>query len=155
MWWKRYERILDQKPVTTREALIDLLAKEQCEMLEAFPPDESQIEWSDEKLAAKFRGRMHEMPAPDPAQVDLLCTVLAHDLQHETDRIDWIFRNDKHRDVCPTQDSVEVLHLLWRTCLEVLYTRKDELSAHLKTADLVRVVEKTAKLFRARRAAVQ
>ncbi len=155
MWWKRYERILDQKPVTTRVALIDMLAKEQCEMLEAFPPDEAQVEWVDEKLAAKFRGRMHEMPAPNADVVDLLCAILAADLQHQTDKIDWIFRNDKHRVACPTQDHVEVLHLLWRTCLEVLYTRKDELSAHLKTADLTAIVEKTAPMFRARRAAMQ
>lgn len=151
MWWKRYEHILERKPVTTREALVDVLAKEQVELLESFPPDESEIEWTDDKLAAKLRGRIHELPRPDAAFVALLAEILRLDVEHETDKIDWLFRNDQHRAACPTQAHVDALHLLWRVCLELLYSRKDELAQHgLKRQDLVAIVDKVPPLFRAR-----
>jgi hypothetical protein len=153
MWWKRYEHILERKPVTTREALVDVLAKEQVELLESFPPDEAQIEWTDERLAAKLRGRVHELPRPDADFVALLAEIVRLDLLHETDRIDWLFRNEQHRAACPTQAHVDALHLLWRVCLELLYARKEELAQHgLKTKDLLAIIEKVPPIFAARRA---
>src|SRR5688500_5577346 len=96
-WWKRYEPILEAKAIPAKEAVKDLMAKELVELWELFPPAESDVEFEDPRLAAKLKGRMHELPKLDAPFVTVLARVLAWDLKHEVDAIDHLFRNDLHR----------------------------------------------------------
>lgn len=154
-WWKRYEPILEQKPVSGADAVVDLLAKELVEALEAFPPAEHDVVWEDEALANRLRGRLGELPRVDAAMVELLARVVTWDLEHESEAIDHFFRNDHHREAAPSPAHVEAFHLLWRGILEHLYQRKDDAHGILKSRHLVEVVEKARVRYRARLASLQ
>lgn len=149
-WWKRYEPLLEQKPMSGTEAVVDLVAKEIVELLEAFPPAEDSVEWEDEALAARLRGRLHELPRIDGAMIDLIARLVTWDVEHEVEAVDHFLRNDRHRQAAPTAAHVEVMHLLWRALLEHLYQRKDEAQGILKRKDLVDIMEKVRVRFRAR-----
>jgi hypothetical protein len=146
-WWKRYEPILEARPVPAVEALKDLIAKELVELFEHFPPPEHEVEFEDAKLAAKLKGRMHELPKLDIAMVTLVCRLLRLDLEHEIDAIDHLMRNDHHRDAATTPAHVDAMHLLWRGLLEHLYARKEETQGALKTKDLAEIVDKARDRF--------
>lgn len=153
-WWKRYEPILEARPVPAKEALKDLIAKEMVELFERFPPPEHEVEIEDAHLRAKLSGRMHELPPLDIPMVSLVCRLLRMDLEHEIDAIDHLMRNDHHRDAATTPLHVEAMHLLWRGLLEHLYSRKDEAQGNLKTKDLVDIVERARDRFAQRRASL-
>ncbi len=155
MWWKKYEHILERKPVPAREVLIDLLAKELCEVVSAFPPEEAEIEWGDATLQKRFAGRLNELPAIDLASGTVLAELLTLDLTHEAEAIDHFLRNDKHRDACPSANHVDALTLLWRATLEHLYVRKEETGAVLKTKDLVDIVARFKRRFTLEKTAIQ
>jgi hypothetical protein len=150
-WWKRYEPILEAKPVSGADAVADLVAKEIVELYEAFPPAEDSITWEDPLLEAKLKGRLHELPALDGPMVELLSKILTWELEHEVEAIDHMMRNDLHRAAATTPAHVEALHLLWRVVLEHLYQRKDEARGILKGRHLKDIVEKSRVRFQARR----
>lgn len=153
-WWKRYEPLLEARPVPAKEALKDLIAKEIVELFEQFPPPEHEVEFEDAHLRAKLQGRMHELPKLDIAMVTLVCRLLQMDLEHDVDAIDHLMRNDHHRAAATTPAHVDALHLLWRGLLEHLYSRKEETRGALKTKDLVDVVERARDRFAQRRSAL-
>lgn len=141
-WWKRYEPILEAKPVPAKEALKDMIAREIVELFTAFPPAEHEVDLEDQKLAARLRGRFHELPKLDVPMVTLVCRLLQMDLEHDVDAIDHLMRNQHHREAATTEAHVDALHFLWRGLLEHLYARKDETTGILKTRDLVDIVER-------------
>lgn len=155
MWWKRYEPILEAKAKPAVVVLIDMLAAELSEICEAFPPAEADIEWQDDTLERRFKGRLAELPKPDAAFVDLLGQLLAFDFAHEVEAVDHLFRNDRHREACPTQRHVDALHLLWRVLVDQLLSRKEECSSLLRRRDLVTVAERLPETFRRRQQRVQ
>src|SRR4051812_44542593 len=135
MWWKKYEPILEAKPVEGVEAIRDLIAKEIVEVLEAFPPAESDVEWEDAALARRLRGRLADLPRVDADIAAVVFRIVAWDLAHEIDAIDHLMRNDppQHRDA---------VELLWRGIVEHLYARKEDCGGLLKGKDLALIVEK-------------
>lgn len=147
-WWKRYEPILEQKPVAGDVAISDLIAKEVVELLEAFPPAEHDVEWTDEQFARRYRGRLHELPKCDPRFVAQLMAIVKLDLAHEAEQIDWLLRNEHHREACPSAAHVDALKLLWPVVVEHLYQRKDECNGILKRAHLEDICDRTAARFR-------
>jgi hypothetical protein len=149
-WWKPYEALMEQKPKSGDAAIAELLAKELVEFLEAFPPAEDTIDWADDAFAAKYRGRLHELPKVDVPFCATLFELVQLDLNHETERIDWIIRNDHHRASCPTQAHIDALMLLWPVLVEHLYTRKDECKGILKRAHLLEICADTERRFRAK-----
>lgn len=153
-WWKRYESILEARPVPAIEALKDLIAKELVEVFEQFPPPEHEVEFEDAKLRARLQGRMHELPKLDIAMVTLVCRLLRMDLEHDIDAIDHLIRNDHHREAATTIVHLDAMHLLWRGLLEHLYARKEDTHGALKTRDLVEIVEKARDRFAQRRSAL-
>jgi hypothetical protein len=140
-WWKRYEPLLEAKPVSGDAAVRELVAKELVELFEGFPPEESAIVWEDAALERKLKGRLHELPRLDPQFVDVLAQIVTWDLAHENDALDHFLRNDRHRAACPTQAHVDGLMFLWRTVIEHLEARKEEAQGILKRADLPKIVE--------------
>ncbi len=152
MWWKKYEPLLEQKPISGAEAVKDLVARELVEMLEAFPPDEADVAWEDPALEKRLRGRLAGLPRLDAPFVELLARIVTLDLQHEIEAIDHTMRNDLHREAAPTPAHVDALHMLWRAVVEQLYQRKDEARGVLKGKDLVDIVEKMRARFAARAA---
>jgi hypothetical protein len=147
MWWKPYEELMERKPVEARVAIRDLLAKDLAETWAAFPPDESTIDWLDEHLARRLRGRVHELPRLSPDVADLVARLVTLDLTHEQAAIDHLFRNDHHRVVCPRVDDVDALHLLWRHTTDTLLQRREDCAA-ITRADLVTIVNDAAARFR-------
>jgi len=147
-WWKRYEAILEQKPVSGDVAVADLIAKELVEMLEAFPPAEQDIEWTDDNFARRYQGRLHELPRLDARFVAQLLEIVKLDLDHDTDKIDWIWRNDHHREACPSAAHVDALRLLWPVIVEYLYQRKDECQGVMKRSHLMGICDNAIARFR-------
>ena len=147
MWWKPYEELMERKPVEARVAVRALLAKDLAETWAAFPPDESTIDWLDEHLARRLRGRVDVLPRVSPDVADLVARLVTLDLTHEQDAIDHLFRNDHHRVACATVDDVDALHLLWRSTTETLLQRREECPA-ITRGDLVTVVNEAAGRFR-------
>ena len=148
MWWKRYESILERKPVEAKEALINLLAQEIEEVVAAFPPAEHEVSWDDPRLKARFAGRLETLPPVDVAMAALLAEVLILDLTHESEAIDHMLRNDRHKVACPTVDHEDAFRFLWRGTLEHLYVRKEDANGALKSADLVTIVERFLARFK-------
>lgn len=148
MWWKPYESILERKPVEAKEALLDLLAQELVEGLEAFPPADQDMAWSDPVLEHRFAGKMATLPKVDVPMVDILAQILTFELEHEPEKVDHLLRNDLHREAFPTAAHDGALQLLWRGTLEHLYVRKEDASGALKSKDLVTIVERMADRFR-------
>lgn len=149
-WWKPYEALMERKPVTGDVAIVELLAKELVEFIEAFPPAEDSIDWSDASFAARYRDRLHTLPRLDSRFVAQLFEIIRLDLDHETDRVDWLLRNDHHRDACPTQAHIDALMLLWPVLVEHLYSRKEECRGVVKRTHLHDVCEQTVARFRTR-----
>lgn len=150
-WWKRYEPLLEAKAVSGERALVDLIAKEIVELWEEFPPQEHDVSWEDPRLAARFAGRMAELPRLDGAFVDLIAQLVIWDLDHQSDAIDHFIRNELHRTAAPTAAHVDAMHLLWRALVEHLYQRKDDAQGILKRKHLCDIVEAARVRFRARR----
>jgi len=150
-WWKPYEALMEQKPKAGDRVIVELIAKELVEQLEAFPPAEDSIDWSDETARRKYQGRLYTLPGLDARFVGQLLEIVRLDLDHDTDRLDWLIRNDHHRDACPTQAHVDALMLLWPVVVEHLYTRKDECNGILKRAHLIEICTDAEARFRQRR----
>ena len=149
-WWKPYEPLLEQKPVAGDVAIADLIAKELVEVLEAFPPGEDEVDWTDEAFARRYRGRLATLPKLDARFVALLLTIVRLDLEHEHEQIDWMMRNEHHREACPTLLHDDALKLLWPVVVEHLYQRKEECRGILKPAQLVGVCVQAEERFRRR-----
>ncbi len=150
LWWKPYEPLLEQKPVAGDVAIADLIAKELVELLEAFPPAEDAVDWTDENVARRFRGRLATLPRLDARFVAQLLALVRLDLEHQHDQIDWIFRNGHHRDACPTPLHDETLKLLWPVVVEHLYQRKEECRGILKRPQLIAICVQAEERFRKR-----
>jgi hypothetical protein len=149
-WWKRYEPILEQKPVAGDVAIADLIAKELVEVLEAFPPAEEQVDWSDENFARRYRGRLALLPRLDARFVAQLLEIVKLDLEHESEKIDWIFRNAHQRESCPTPLHDDALKLLWPVIVEHLYQRKEDCEDILKRKHLLDICTRAEERFRQR-----
>jgi hypothetical protein len=141
---------MERKPVSGEVALVELLAKEVVEVLEAFPPAEDTVDWTDASFAARYRGRLASFPRLDSQFVGQLFELVRLDLEHDTDRIEWLLRNDHHRPACPTAAHVDALMLLWPTLLEHLYARKDDCQGILKRSHLVQICVEAEQRFRTR-----
>ncbi len=150
-WWKPYEALMEQKPKAGDAVIVELIAKELVEQLEAFPPPEDSVEWTDDVMKKKFEGRLHELPGLDARFVGQLLELVRLDLDHDTERIEWLLRNNHHREACPTHNHVDALHLLWPVVLEHLYSRKEECQGILKKKHLTEICEQAEARFRARR----
>lgn len=149
-WWKPWEPLLETKPQSGPAAVVDLLAKELVEVLEEFPPQSAAVDWQDERVAARFAGRMEELPRLDSRFVAMLLRLVKLDLQNEIEQVDWIWRNEQYREACPTQAHVNALQLLWPAVLEHLTARKEECKGILKRPDLVMICERAEERFRQR-----
>lgn len=154
-WWKRYEPLLEAKPVAGTTALVDLIAQELVELWEAFPPREQDVTWEDPRLEARLAGRLAELPRLDAAMVDLVAKLVTWDIEHALEAIDHLLRNGLHRDAAPTDAHVDAMHLVWRALLEHLYQRKEDARGALKGKDLIESVERARVRFRARRILAQ
>jgi hypothetical protein len=132
--------------------LCDLLAAELCDLCDAFPPAAADVEWHDERARARFEGRLGELPAVDVPMAELLGRLLALDLAHETQEIDHLLRNDRHRAACPSPGHVEALHLLWQVMFDQLLQRNEQLVRPFPRRKLIDVVDRFVVRFRARRA---
>jgi hypothetical protein len=154
-WWKPYEALMEQKPVAGDMALVDLIAKELDETLASFPPREADVDWVDERLATRFRGRLESLPRPDARFVGMLLRLVRLDLEHEAEQIDWLVRNGHHREACPTPAHEDALRLLWPLVVEHLYQRKDECHGILKRSHLLLVCERAEERFRRRALGLQ
>jgi hypothetical protein len=149
-WWKPWEALMERKPVSGEVALVELLAKEVVEVLEAFPPAEDTVEWTDPSFAARYRGRLASLPRLDSQFVGQLFELVRLDLDHDTERIEWLLRNNHHRSACPTAAHVDALMLLWPTVLEHLYARKDDARGILKRGHLLQICAEAEVRFRTR-----
>lgn len=149
-WWKPYEALMEQKPVSGDVAIADLIARELVEVLEAFPPAEAEIDWTDDTFARRYRGRLHTLPRLDARFVAQLLAIVRLDLEHEHEQIDWLLRNQHHRDACPTPLHDDALKLLWPVVVEHLYARKEECRGILKRTQLVDICVQAEERFRLR-----
>lgn len=155
MWWKRYEPILEAKPKPGEEVVLDLMAQELCDICEAFPPKAADIAWEDPRRQKRFAPQLEQMPAIDLPFAKLLATLLRFDLGHEPEAIDHLFRNELHREACPTDLHQEAVFFLWPGLVEVLLAHKEELTGRLKTKDLLSVIDRFEAKFEKRWMAVQ
>jgi hypothetical protein len=149
-WWKPYEALMETKPVAGDVAVVDLVAGELVELLQNFPPRESDVDWSDERWAARYRGRLETLPRLDVPFVETLLRIVCLDLAHEVEQIDWLLRNHHHKNACPTAAHEEALRLLWPVVVEHLYQRKDDCQGILNRAHLAEICDKTLERFRRR-----
>ena len=149
-WWKPYEALMEHKAVTGDVALVELLSKELVEFLEGFPPGEDAVEWTNAGFADRFKGRLAELPTLDARFVGILLEIVRLDLDHETERIDWLLRNGHHRDACPTPLHEDALKLLWPVLVEHLYSRKEECQDILKRRHLLDICSQADERFRRR-----
>jgi hypothetical protein len=79
--------------------------------------------------------------------VRLLLKLVRLDLEHDNEQIDWMLRNNHHREAAPSQMDVDLLWLLWPTLVEFLYTRKDDCQGHLKRTELFTILDKAEERF--------
>ena len=149
-WWKPWEAMMERKPVSGDVAIVELLGKELVEFLEAFPPAEDTVDWSDSSFAARYRGRLESLPRLDSRFVGQLVEIIRLDLDHETERLDWLLRNDHHREACPTAGHRDALLLLWPVLIEHLYSRKEECQGILTRRHLHEVLQDAEQRFRTR-----
>ena len=141
---------MEQRPVAGDAAVADLIARELVEVLEAFPPREADVDWADERLAARYRGRLETLPRLDSRFVGVLLQIVRLDLEHEVEQIDWLIRNGHHKAACPTPAHEDALKLLWPLVIEHLYSRKDDCAGILKRHHLVEICVKAEERFRRR-----
>jgi hypothetical protein len=147
-WWKPYEALMEKKPQSGKDVLVDMLAKELVEMWEVFPPAADTIDWSDERTEAKYKDIWAEMPKLTSTMVAMLVKIVGLDLQHDNDQLDWLMRNDQHRDAFESQRDVDALLLLWPAVVEHLYQRKDDCKGIVNRADLLDVLLRAEERFR-------
>jgi len=150
-WWKRYEALLESKPVPAKDALMDLLAKELVELCEAFPPRSDEVEFELEQQRARFADKLERMPKIDLAMAEALVHVVTLDLAREHDAVSAWFRNRVFEDTCTHPYAEDALLFLWPFVVELLHQRKDEARNALTRRDLSEIVARFGQRYRARR----
>jgi hypothetical protein len=135
-WWKPYEPLMERKPISSKEALMGLIADELCEICESFPPAPEQIDWQSDQFKKRFVDKLIGMPKIDFPMASALHEILSYELEFKPEATAALFRNQTHAKACPTESHREAIHFLWPILLETLYTRKEDCQGHLRRADL-------------------
>jgi hypothetical protein len=151
VWWKRYEGLLERKPVPAKEALKDLLAKELVEICEAFPPAKADVAFEIEGQRLRFADKLEHMPKIDLGMAEMLAKIVTLELEREHDAVSHLFRNGGHKEACASPYAEDALFFLWPLVIDVLLQRKEEAQNAISRRDLVEVVERFLGAFRARR----
>ena len=139
-WWKPYEPLLEQKTISSHEAILGLIADELCEICATFPPPSASIQWLSPQFEKRFSHQVADFPPVDTEMAKVLGDILLFELDFKPEATAALFRNQRHINACPTRLHQEALHMLWPIILEVLYARKDECSGLLKRNDLKTIV---------------
>lgn len=139
-WWKPYEPLMEQKTITSHEAILGLIADELCEICSTFPPPSENIEWLSPQFEKRFKHQLSEFPPVDTKMAQIVCEILLFELDFKPEATAALFRNQHHLEACPTHHHREALHMLWPIILEVLYARKDECAGLIKRRDLKTIV---------------
>lgn len=151
VWWKRYEALLESKPVPAKDALLDLLAAELVELCEGFPPREDEVSFEVEQQRARFADKLARMPKIDLAMAEALAHIVTLDLEREHDAVSAWFRNREFDSTCRHPYAEDALLFLWPFVVEHLHQRKDEAQHALTRRDLVEIVARFGAKYRKRR----
>jgi hypothetical protein len=151
VWWKRYEGLLERKPVPAKEVLKDFLAKELVEICEAFPPAKEDVAFEIESQRVRFADKLEHMPKVSLAMAELLAKIVTLELEREHDAVAHLFRNGEHKESCAAPYAEDALMFLWPLVVDVLLQRKEEAQNALSRRDLIDIVERFRSQFRSRR----
>ena len=153
-WWKPYEPLMEQKPISSKEALIGLVADELCEICESFPPAQEQIDWQSEQFQKRFADKLETMAKIDVPMATVLHEILTHELAFKPEATAALFRNQTHHGACPTERHKDAIQFLWPVLLETLYTRKEDCDGHLRRSDLTQIVDQFVTKYKKRQSRI-
>jgi hypothetical protein len=136
----RWERILDQKPVTLQEHLLDEAAKLLLADLRTWPlPIEEIDEHTGAGIAEFFAP---DAPRPSPAVLASALKLARWDLDREHEAYDDFIRNRRYQESGITERERPVLLFVSRWVLEQLLALSDATDGRVDRPALLRLVDR-------------
>ena len=136
----RWERVLDQKPVSLREHLLDEAAKLLLVELRQWPLPIQEV---DEQTGAGIAELLApDAPRPSPAVLAVALKLTRWDLAREHDAYDDYMRNRRYHEVGITDGERPVLLLVSRWVLEQLSALSDATEGRIDRHALLRLVDR-------------
>lgn len=136
----RWDRILDQKPVSLREHLLDEAAKVLLGELQQWP---LAIEEVDERTGAGIAELFApDAPRPSPAVLAAALKLARWDLDREHEAYDDFMRNRRYQETGITERERPVLLFVSRWVLEQLMSLSDATDGRVDRPALLRLVDR-------------
>jgi hypothetical protein len=137
---ERWERILDQKPVSLQEHLLDEAAKLLVAELRQWPlPVEEVDEQTGAGIAELFAP---DAPRPSPAVLAAALKLARWDLEREHEAYDDFMRNRRYQDAGITERERAVLLFVSRWLLEQLLALSDATDGRVDRPALLELVDR-------------
>lgn len=136
----RWERILDQKPVSLREHLLDEAAKVLLSELRQWPLAIQEIDEHTGAGVAEFFAP--DAPRPSPAVLAAALKLARWDLDREHDAYDDFMRNRRYEEAGITERERPVLLFVSRWVLEQLMSLSDATDGRIDRQALLRLVDR-------------
>jgi hypothetical protein len=136
----RWERVLDQKPVSLRDHLLDEAAKVLLVELRQWP---LAIEEVDEQTGAGIAELLApDAPRPSPAVLAAALKLTRWDLDREHEAYDDFMRNRRYQEAGITERERPVLLFVSRWVLEQLMSLSDATDGRIDRHALLRLVDR-------------
>ncbi len=136
---ERWERILDQKPVSLREHLLDEAAKVLLSELAQWP---LPIEEIDEQTGAGIAEMLADAPRPSPPVLAAALKLARWDLDREHEAYDEFIRNRRYHEAGITDRERPLMLLVSRWVLEQLLSLSDATHGRIDRAALLGLVDR-------------
>jgi hypothetical protein len=135
----RWERILDQKPVSLREHLLDEAAKLLLAELGQWPLPVEEI---DAQTGAGIAELLADAPRPSPAVLAAALKLTRWDLDREHEAYDEFIRNRRYQESGITDRERPLMLLVSRWMLEQLLSLSDATDGRIDRPALLGLVDR-------------
>jgi len=136
----RWERVLDQKPVSLQEHLLDEAARLLLVELGQWPLPVEEI---DEQTGAGIAELLSpDAPRPSPAVLATALRLVRWDLDREHEAYDDFMRNRRYQETGITERERPVLLLVSRWVLEQLFSLSDATGGRVDRPALLGLVDR-------------
>ncbi|HYZ90690.1 MAG TPA: hypothetical protein VE620_15445, partial [Myxococcales bacterium] len=108
----RWDYLVERKPQTLKEYVLDHVADRLAGDLRSWPP--AIDEWLDEPMREKFRAAIERSSAPGLDTLRVGCEMARRELLREYDLIDAFWRSGRQRDLLPDELEETTAHFVTR-----------------------------------------
>jgi hypothetical protein len=136
----RWDQFADQKPVSVRDKVMDLVADELTRELRQWPPP--AMEWLDEALHARFEPVLARDGRPELDTLRVGCELARLELLREFERVDQFWRSPQKSELLVTALEEETAQFLVRYLVESALELQEAAQHRFRRAELAPLIER-------------